>query len=66
MKCITDGVITDTPPDQCKGVVFLEPHDVIYANSFDVEVFDMVFTALMVTFFTFHALGRVAKMMGRT
>jgi hypothetical protein len=66
MKCVHNGVIDNTSPDLCQGVVFLEPHDVITnSHQFDGELFSIVLTALLVAFITGHFAGRVVRWLGK-
>ncbi|WP_415721576.1 hypothetical protein [Photobacterium ganghwense] len=67
MKCVFDGVINNTPIDECKGVVFLEPHDVVNNQSpqFNVDTFSIVLGALLFAFVTGHVIGRVMRLLGK-
>lgn len=67
MKCVFNGVINNTPIDECQGVVFLEPHDVVNNASpqFDVEIFSIVLGALLFAFVSGHVIGRVMRLLGK-
>lgn len=67
MKCIHNGMMTDTPPDTCQGVVFLEPSDVVTnpQAQFSQETFSMVLSALLFAFIAGHVIGRVLRLMGK-
>lgn len=67
MKCVFDGVINNTPIDECQGVVFLEPHDVVNNQSlqFDVDIFSMILGALLFAFVSGHVIGRVLRILGK-
>ncbi len=66
MKCVHNGVIDNTSPDLCQGVVFLEPHDVITnSNQFDSEAFSIVTVGLLVAFITGHLAGRTVRWLGK-
>ncbi|EJU9865825.1 hypothetical protein [Vibrio vulnificus] len=67
MKCVHDGIISDTPPNECQGVVFLEPHDTLgyQLTEFDSELFGLVLGALLASFLIGHFAGRTVRWLGK-
>lgn len=69
MKCVSNGVIDNTPPDLCQGVIFIEPHDLINMThpefAFNQDVFNQVVGGIILAFVLGHFSGRVVRWLGK-